>query len=52
MNNCKTDSKKYCMACPHYDYCDRANRCDGNCHKCDDETCENNPLYQEREATE
>ena len=26
---CKKDSKKYCMACRHYEYCDRANRCNG-----------------------
>lgn len=25
MNECRTDSKKHCMACEHFDYCDRAN---------------------------
>lgn len=43
---CKKDSKKYCMACRHYEYCDRANRCNGDCCKCDDDGCENNPEYE------
>ena len=43
---CKKDSKKYCMACRHYEYCDRANRCNGDCCKCDDNGCENNPEYE------
>lgn len=30
----------------HYEYCDRANRCNGDCGHCDDATCENNPLYK------
>lgn len=43
---CKRDSKKYCMACQHYEECDRANRCNGDCKNCDDASCENNTLYQ------
>ena len=46
MNTCKKDSKKYCMSCKHYDYCNRANRCDGHCSKCDNTNCENNPNYE------
>lgn len=46
MAPCKKDSKKYCMACRHYEYCDRANRCNGDCCKCDDNGCENNPEYE------
>ena len=46
MNTCKKDSKKYCMSCKHYDYCDRANRCDGHCSKCDNTNCENNLNYE------
>ena len=45
---CRKDSKKYCMSCKHYDYCDRANRCNGNCHLCDDYECENNPKTSRR----
>ena len=44
--NCKRDSKKHCMNCEHCDYCDHANKCDGNCHKCDDYDCENNPKFK------
>ena len=47
MSTCKKDSKKYCMNCEHYDYCDKANRCDGSCSACDDESCENNKNYKE-----
>ena len=43
---CKKDSKKYCMACRHYEYCDRANRCNGDCERCNDNVCENNPEYE------
>ena len=43
---CRTDSKKYCSKCEHFDYCDIANKCDGNCHKCDDYDCENNTEYK------
>ena len=43
---CKKDSKKYCMACRHYEYCDRANRCNGDCERCDDNVCENKPEYE------
>ena len=43
---CKKDSKKYCMACRHYEYCDRANRRNGDCERCDDNVCENNPEYE------
>ena len=43
---CKKDSKKYCMACRHYEYCDRANRCNGDCERCDYNVCENNPEYE------
>lgn len=46
MDACRTDSKKYCMACRHYDYCDRANRCNGDCGNCDVTDCENNPLKE------
>lgn len=46
MNTCKKDSKKYCMSCKHYDYCDRANRCDGHCSKCNNTNYENNPNYE------
>lgn len=46
MKTCRTDSKKHCMACKYYDYCDRANRCDGHCDKCDVKDCENNPCYE------
>ena len=47
---CKTDSKLYCRHCRHYDYCDKANRCYGDCHKCDDYECENNKKKLEKEA--
>mgnify|MGYP001109422243 CR=1 FL=1 len=43
MRLCEKNSKKTCMNCKHYEYCDRANRCNGDCGHCDDETCENNP---------
>lgn len=46
MNTCKKDSKKYCMSCKHYEYCDRANRCDGQYSKCDNTNCENNPNHE------
>ena len=46
--NCRTDSKKHCENCEHYGYCDIANRCDGDCHKCDDYDCENNTKYKEK----
>lgn len=42
---CKRDSKKYCMACEHYEDCDRANRCNGDCKNCDDSSCENNKFF-------
>ena len=29
MENCKKNSKLICSQCKHYDYCDRAKRCDG-----------------------
>lgn len=43
---CRTNSKKHCMACEHIDYCDKANRCNGDCHICDDYACENNSKYK------
>ncbi len=46
-NNCKKHSKKTCSKCEHFGYCDKANICDGNCHKCDITDCENNPEYKE-----
>ena len=46
MKPCIQNSKKTCMSCKHYEYCDRANRCNGDCGHCDDATCENNPLYK------
>jgi hypothetical protein len=46
---CRTDSKKHCMACEHCGYCDKANVCDGECHECDDDGCENNPKYKKGE---
>lgn len=46
MKPCIQNSKKICMNCKHYEYCDRANRCIGDCGHCDDATCENNPLYR------
>lgn len=49
---CKTNSKKYCMACEHYDYCDKANSCNGECHACDDYDCENNPKFNNQEVFE
>ncbi len=48
MSTCKQNSKKTCINCKHYEYCDRANRCDGDCGHCDDATCENNPKYKEK----
>ncbi len=40
------------MNCKHYEYCDRANRCNGDCghydDDTDDDTCENNPNYKEK----
>ena len=47
MRPCKQNSKKTCMNCKHYEYCDRANLCNGDCGHCDDDTCENNPNYKE-----
>lgn len=44
---CRTDSKRHCMECIHYDYCDKANCCDGNCFQCDYFNCPNN-LNKER----
>ena len=44
MENCEKHSKKLCAYCKHYDYCDRASRCDGKCYDCDDNGCENNPV--------
>ena len=38
MENCEKHSKN--------DYCDRASRCDGKCYDCDDNECENNPMYK------
>jgi hypothetical protein len=49
---CRKDSKKHCMSCRHYDYCDRANRCNGDCHLCDDYDCENNPSYKKNKQKE
>lgn len=46
MRPCKQNSKKTCMNCKHYEYCDRANHCNGDCGRCDDTTCENNPNYK------
>lgn len=46
MENCEKHSKKICSQCSHYDYCDRANRCDGRCYDCDNDGCENNPVYK------
>lgn len=48
MKPCRKDSKKHCMACRHYAYCERANRCNGDCQHCDDKDCENNPEYEVR----
>ena len=48
MRLCEKNSKKTCMNCKHYEYCDRANRCNGDCGHCDDTTCENNPKYKEK----
>lgn len=47
MEDCQKNSKLTCSRCRHYDYCDRANRCDGKCHSCDITACENNPNYEE-----
>ena len=47
MENCKMNSKLICSQCKHYDYCDRAKRCDGKCYSCDITDCENNPAYKE-----
>lgn len=44
---CRTDSKAYCASCKHIDYCDIANRCNGECSNCDITTCENNKYYKE-----
>ena len=46
MENCEKHSKKICAYCKHYDYCARVNRCDGRCYVCDDNECENNPMYK------
>lgn len=46
MENCEKHSKKLCAYCKHYDFCDRASRCDGKCYDCDDNECENNPMYK------
>ena len=46
MENCEKHSKKLCAQCRHYDYCDRASRCDGQCDCCDDSECENNSKYK------
>ena len=46
MENCEKHSKKICAYCKHYDYCARVNRCDGDCERCDDDFCENNPIYK------
>ena len=46
MENCENHSKKLCAQCRHYDYCDRASRCDGQCDCCDDSECENNSKYK------
>lgn len=46
--DCKTNSKKFCMVCQHYDYCDKANRCDGNCFICDDYDCHNNLIKKKK----
>ena len=44
MESCKMNSKLICSQCKHYDYCDRAKRCDGKCYSCDITDCENNPI--------
>lgn len=46
MENCEKHSKKLCAQCRHYDYCDRASRCDGQCDCCDDSECKNNSKYK------
>lgn len=48
MKPCNKDSKKYCMTCRHYAYCDIAKRCDGICDSCDVTKCENNPEHKEK----
>ncbi len=48
MIDCKNRTKKTCLNCPYKDYCDRANVCNGECHKCDITDCENNPKYKEK----
>lgn len=45
MTNCKANSKKLCIECKHFGYCDIAMRCDGKCHNCDITDCENNSSY-------
>ena len=52
MESCKMNSKLICSQCKHYDYCDRAKRCDGKCYSCDITDCENNPDYKERKDDE
>ena len=44
MKPCIQNSKNTCMNCKHYEYCDRASRCDEKCYDCDDNGCENNPI--------
>ena len=52
MKPCIQNSRKTCMNCKHYDYCDRACRCDGRCYVCDDATCENNPINKSKTQKE
>ena len=42
---CKRDSKKYCMACQHYEDCDRANRCINRTNGQEDEDIRNLIAY-------
>ena len=48
MENCEKHSKKICAYCKHYDYCDRANSCDGRCYVCGINKFENNTSYKEQ----
>lgn len=43
---CKNYSKNHCMNCPHSDYCDIPNLCNGDCKNCDITNCENNPNFR------
>ena len=48
MKPCIQNSKQTCMNCKHYEYCDKANRCDGRCYECDIIKCQNNPHYDKK----